>query len=92
MNQTIRGKFLEILDKKTSLNLKETLPEDEDVYLFKGGLELDSLDMLDLLVEIEAVFGVEVPPKKLVEMRSVQGAIETITKLRGEEHGNSTEV
>ena len=61
-----------------ALMLEDRRPEDigDDEVLFGGGLGLDSVDALEIAVEIERVFGVRVPDS--AEGREVFRTVRTL--------------
>ena len=61
MNNSLTSKIKTILIDE--LNLQDRKPEDiaDDATLFGEGLELDSLDALQLAVALEEHFGIKIP-------------------------------
>ena len=61
------------------LNLEEIRPEeiDDDAPLFGDGLALDSLDAVELVVQVQKYFGIEIK-----DMEEGQVAFQSINALR----------
>jgi acyl carrier protein len=68
--------------KQTLAEIKEELadrlqleasPEniDDDTYLFGGGLQLDSIDSMEIIIGMQARFGVEVPEGDVAPLRTI---------------------
>jgi acyl carrier protein len=68
--------------KQTLSDIKEELadrlqleasPEsiDDDTYLFGGGLQLDSIDSMEIIIGMQAKFGVEVPEGDVGPLRTI---------------------
>jgi acyl carrier protein len=68
--------------KQTLAEIKEELadrlqleasPEaiDDDTYLFGGGLQLDSIDSMEIIIGLQAKFGVEVPEGDVAPLRTI---------------------
>jgi acyl carrier protein len=74
---TLNEKLKNIIIKE--LNLEDVRPEDieDDAPLFGEGLELDSLDAVELVVQVQKHFGVEI--KDIEEGRL---AFQSINALR----------
>jgi acyl carrier protein len=51
----------------------EVSPEniDDDTYLFGGGLQLDSIDSMEIIIGMQAKFGVEVPEGDVAPLRTI---------------------
>ena len=63
------------------LQLEDITPDDidDDAPLFGEGLELDSLDAVELVVQLQAHFGVEI--KNIEEGRPALQSINTLAKF-----------
>jgi acyl carrier protein len=74
MNNTI-AKILELAQKRTSISLNE------DTDLFRSGY--DSLMIMELVVEVESLFNIEIPPEGLSKdrLRSVAAIAASIQGL-----------
>ena len=59
-------------DLVARLNL-EILPEDidDDTFLFGGGLGLDSIDSMEVILGIQSCFGVEIPDGEIALLRTI---------------------
>ena len=51
----------------------EVSPEniDDDTYLFGGGLQLDSIDSMEIIIGMQARFDVEVPEGDVTPLRTI---------------------
>lgn len=63
-----------------TLQMDHLTPEgiDSDAQLFGGGLDLDSVDALEIAVEIERAFGVRIPDS--AESRSVFRSVTSLAE------------
>lgn len=70
------------------LNLEDTTPEDigDDMPLFEQGLGLDSLDAVELVVQIRKHFGVEIKNKE--EGRTAFQSVNALDMFIGERLAN----
>jgi acyl carrier protein len=84
------------MDQLLSMQVKEAIvrclhlplaPKDiaDDVPLFGDGLGLDSIDALELVLELERVFGVKISDEQLGRrvLRSVSTIVELIEQTQG---------
>jgi acyl carrier protein len=84
--------LLQELKKKivNELQLQEVDPEKlaDDTLFFNGGLDLDSIDLLALVVLVDRDYGVEIFSRELGEQVFVNLSTlaEYIAKNRGKEH------
>ena len=44
---------------------------DDDVYLFGGGLQLDSIDSMEIIIGMQARFNVEIPEGDMSSLRTI---------------------
>jgi acyl carrier protein len=58
----------------------------DDVQLFGEGLGLDSIDVLELVIELERSFGVKITDEQVAHrtLRSVNTIVQLIEHLRGQ--------
>jgi acyl carrier protein len=84
------------MDQPLAMQIKEAIvrclrlpmaPRDigDDVQLFGGGLGLDSIDALELVLELERSFGVKISDEQLGRraLRSVNTIVELIQQTNG---------
>ena len=85
------------MDQPLSMQIKEAIvrclrlpmaPRDiaDDVPLFGGGLGLDSIDALELVLELERSFGIKISDEQLGRraLRSVNTIVELIEQKNGQ--------
>jgi acyl carrier protein len=63
---------------------EQDLSSDQDISLFDGGLELDSISFLDLILEIEGKLGMRLRSEDLTgdAVRTVGGLVRHIAEVR----------
>jgi acyl carrier protein len=44
---------------------------DDDAYLFGGGLQLDSIDSMEIIIGIQSRFGAEIPEGDMSPLRTI---------------------
>ncbi len=71
-----KEKFLEILKSYSKVPITEDLRLKEDI-------KLDSLDLVELVLECEEQFGIEIPEKKLYKVSTVNDIMSLIDELVG---------
>ena len=89
MDATLRPRIKEVIVKSLRLSFPPTEIAD-DVPLFGEGLGLDSVDALELVLEIERRFGVPIADEQAAKraLRSVNAIAEYIEEHRGDRpHG-----
>ncbi|HHW79028.1 MAG TPA: acyl carrier protein [Xanthomonadaceae bacterium] len=80
MNQDLREKIEK--RKEVLMGIKEELIDrlqleydvddiDDDTFLFGGGLSLDSIDAMDIIIGLQSRFGVILPEGEIASMRTI---------------------
>ena len=64
----------------TKLNLEKKAEDiNDDELLFQGGLNLDSLDSLEIIIAVERQFGIKIPDEDLKESGKIFESIRTLS-------------
>ena len=66
----------EIVEEVTGIEPSEVTPEKS----FVDDLDIDSLSMVEIAVQTEDRYGVEIPDEDLAKLRTVQDAVDSIQK------------
>jgi acyl carrier protein len=69
---SIREKVYEIIERKLSVNPEQITPEAS----FTDDLGADSLDTVELVMDLEEVFNITIPEEDQEKLRTVQDAID----------------
>lgn len=69
-----------IVAEKLSIDEKQVTPESS----FIDDLGADSLDIVEMLMEIEEHFELDIPDSESEKLRTVQAAVDYITAKKGE--------
>ena len=80
MNQDVQEKIE--IRKEVLIGIKEELIDrlqlefsiddiDDDTFLFGGGLSLDSIDAMDIIIGLQSRFGVILPEGDIASMRTI---------------------
>ena len=78
--EEIRNKVKEIISNVTSID-----PQDiGDAAGFVGDLQLDSLSLLEIGVDVDYEFKLGVPEERLGELRTVHDAVELVQRCMAE--------
>jgi acyl carrier protein len=72
----IRGKIKQIITNTTSIPTSEIA----DTAAYKEDLGLDSLTILEITVDVDHEFDLELPEEELAELRTVQDSVELVQK------------
>ncbi|HJC30295.1 MAG TPA: acyl carrier protein [Candidatus Dietzia intestinipullorum] len=67
----------EIVEEVTGIEPSEVTPEKS----FVDDLDIDSLSMVEIAVQTEDRYGVEIPDEDLAKLRTVQDAVDYIQKI-----------
>lgn len=67
----------EIVEEVTGIEPSEVTPEKS----FVDDLDIDSLSMVEIAVQTEDRYGVEIPDDDLAKLRTVQDAVDYIQKI-----------
>ena len=76
----IQEKIVDILAKHTSLNRKSFTP-DKDLKLDLG---LDSLDVAEIVFELEETFGIKITDESAVRIRKISDTVDFIAEKMAE--------
>jgi acyl carrier protein len=77
----------ELVDR---LQLEVQPPEiDDDTFLFGGGLQLDSIDSMEIIIGMQARFGVEVPEGELAPLRTINTLADLVESNRNRNIGDN---
>lgn len=72
-------KIKEILADQLDIELEDIIKDDSDI---QEDLEADSLDVMDIMTEIEDEFDIEVEDEAIEELRTPQKIAEYIEKVK----------
>ncbi len=78
--EEIRGKIKEVIANVTSMDPEEI----GDKAHFIDDLQLDSLSLLEIGVDVDYEFKLGVPEERLGELRTVQDAVELVQQCLAE--------
>lgn len=73
-----------VLDILTDIAPDEDLSELKDDVPFREQLELDSMDFLDIVMELRKKYRVQVPEDDYVELRSMDSTVQYLEPLMRE--------
>ncbi len=73
-----------VFDILTDIAPDEDLSELDDVKPFREQLELDSMDFLDIVMELRKKYRVQVPEDDYVELRSMDSTVTYLEPLMRE--------
>jgi acyl carrier protein len=90
LRQTIskrRSVLLEIKEELIDRLQLDYLPDDidDDTYLFGSGLALDSIDAMEIVIGMQARFGVLVPEGDIAPLRTVNTLADFVIAAQAEE-------
>mgnify|MGYP006364833753 CR=1 FL=1 len=71
----------EVLDILKDIAPDEDLSQLDDEVRFREQLELDSMDFLDIVMELRKRYGVEVPEEDYPKLASLNSCVEYLTPL-----------
>ncbi len=74
MSQEIESKVIKIIAEKLGIDESEIKPEAS----FIDDLGADSLDIVELVMELEEEYGIEIPDEDAEKIKTVQDAIDYI--------------
>ena len=65
----------------------EVMPADidDDTFLFGGGLQLDSIDAMEIIIGMEARFGVQVPEGEIAPLRTINTLADLVESQKARE-------
>lgn len=73
---SLENKVREMIAKQLDLDIKEVSPEAS----FLEDLGADSLDVVELIMQMEEEFGIQIPDEDAEKIKTVQDAIDYIKK------------
>jgi acyl carrier protein len=74
---SIEEKVIEIVSNQLNVPKADIKPDSD----FVSNLKADSLDLVELVMELEDVFGVQIPEKDQEKIKTVSDAVQYITTL-----------
>jgi len=77
-NEEIRGEVLDILE---DIAPDEDLSNLDDTVSFREQMELDSMDFLDIVMELRKRHRVQIPEDDYVELASMQSTVKYLEPL-----------
>ena len=89
--KSIEEEIINILDEFTGENLLEKDNFTCDTKLFEGGLEWDSLEMLEAIYLIEEKFNIIINPEELKNLKTVRGIVECVNNIISHESDSEKE-
>jgi acyl carrier protein len=75
--ESIRDKVYEIIQTKLDVNAEQITPNAS----FTDDLRADSLDLVELVMDLEEQFNINIPEEEQEKLRTVQDAIDCLEKL-----------
>ncbi len=81
MSNKIESKVIEIICSQLSLRESDVLPDSR----FINDLGADSLDIVELIMEIEEEFNLEIPDEDIEPLNTVQDVIDYIVRRSQED-------
>lgn len=75
-NEEILGNLAEVVNEVAGVEASEVTPEKS----FVDDLDIDSLSMVEIAVQVEDRFGVKVPDDELANLATVGDAVDYIAK------------
>ena len=75
---TLEEKVIKLVMEQLDVTREECVPEAS----FIDDLGADSLDLVELIMEMEEVFGIEIADEELEKIRTVKDVIEFLKKQR----------
>lgn len=57
---------------------------DDDVYLFGGGLQLDSIDSMEIIIGMQSRFDVSIPEGDISPLRTINTLADFVQKEQGQ--------
>ncbi|HLA26466.1 MAG TPA: acyl carrier protein [Syntrophales bacterium] len=73
-NMDIKEKVIEVIMEQLDITREQCVPEAS----FINDLGADSLDLMELIMEMEEIFGVEISDEELQNLRTIQDVIDYI--------------
>lgn len=73
-----RAEVLQVLRDKSVEMLEVTADQVQEDKSFVADLEVDSLSLVELTMEIEDVFGIELPEEELVDVKTIGAFVDVI--------------
>ena len=81
--EEIREKIKEIVGNSTDIDPSEI----DDNASFKDDLGLDSLTMLEITVDVDSEFDLELPEEELANLHTIQNSVDLVQKYLANQAG-----